>query len=380
MLKILLLAHEIGQGGSDRVILNVAEGFVTLHQAEVHILCAKKLVLMPVNKNIKIHFTNLPVWLDKQKILSDYFMRHKVIELDRKHSSFDLILSNYGHRKLLFPKYIRSNLYYWIHVDPTTPLNNLSKNNPKKYNKAIKKHQKYFNNKNLIAVSKGAAVGILNSAQVSPKSICTIYNPFDFDKIRSLSLKKNSKIPNEDYIVHAAKFELECKRQDLLLTAFTKIKSNCKLVLLTEPCEKLNQLIKKFNVQDKTIVAGFQKNPYPWFKNAKLTVLCSDFESFGNVIVESLICGTPAVSTNCISGPKEILTGNMANWLVPTGDPDTLAQKIDQLLDNPKKTNFSMIEKFKNHLILNEFIKLTKSIAKKQNTRAKNNEGTITRS
>ena len=320
----------------------------------------KKIILVPVNKNLKLHFTRLPKFLDKQKKLSDYAMRHEAISLENKYGTFDLILSNYGHRKLLFPKHIRDKLYYWIHIDPTIPLNNLAKNNPKKYNKALKKHQKYYNSKNLIAVSKGAEIGILNSARVKPKSICTIYNPFDFDKIQNLSLQNNPNIPKENYIIHAARFEVKCKRQDLLFAAFTKTKSNCKLVLLTEPCEELNKLIKQFKIQNKVIITGFQNNPYPWFKNASLTVLCSDFEAFGNVIVESLICGTPVVSTDCISGPSEILTGNMANWLVPTGDSGALAQKIDQLLGYPEEVDidFDIIKKFDSRNILLKFIEL----------------------
>ena len=285
-------------------------------------------------------------------------MRHKAIYLENKYGKFDLILSNYGHRKLLFPKHIRDKLYYWIHIDPTTPLNNLAKSNPKKYTRYLKKHQKYYNNKNLIAVSKGAEIGILNSARVKPKSICTIYNPFDFDKIQNLSLRNNPNIPKENYIIHAARFDLPHKRQDILLDAFTKIKSNCKLVLLTEPCDELNKLIRKFKIQNKVIIAGFQNNPYPWFKNASLTVLCSDFEALPTVIIESLICRTPVVSTDCISGPSEILTGSMTNWLVPTGDPDKLALKIDQLLNNPELINFDNLEKFSAENILNKLINI----------------------
>jgi len=361
-MKILFLAHEIGKGGSDRVLLNVAEGFIKLHNAEVHILCAKKLVLVPVNKNIKIHFTRLPKFLDKQKSLSDYAMRYKAISLEKKHGPFDLILSNYGHRRLLFPKHIRDKLYYWIHIDPTITLRNLAKNNSKKYHNAIKKHQKYYNNKNLIAVSKGTEIGIINSAKVKPKSICKIYNPFDFDKIRKLSIEKISRIPKENYIIHAARFDLPHKRQDILLEAFAKIKSNCKLVLLTELCNELNKLIKKFKIQNKVIIAGFKNNPYPWFKNAKLTVLCSDFEALPTVIIESLICGTPVISTDCKSGPSEILTGNMANWLVPTGDADALAQKIDQVLGYPEEVeiDFDIIKQFECKNILLKLIAIKK--------------------
>ena len=229
----------------------------------------------------------------------------------------------------------------------------------------------------MIAVSNGTQTGIIQTAKVQPKSICTIYNPFDFDEIKNLSTSHNANIPQDDYIIHAARFDLPHKRQDVLLEAFSKLKSNFKLVLLTQPCEPLTKLIKKFKVENKVIIAGFQKNPYPWFKQAKLTILCSDFESFGNVIVESLICNTPVVSTDCISGPNEILTGDMSDWLVPINNPAALTKKIDQLLTNYQQTQLVMnsdstlntLNKFKTQNILAELIKL--SLHKQQTTKQK---------
>jgi glycosyltransferase involved in cell wall biosynthesis len=80
------------------------------------------------------------------------------------------------------------------------------------------------------------------------------------------------------------------------------------------------------------ILAGFHPDPTPFYKTADLFVLSSDYEGFGNVIVEALACGTPVVSTDCPSGPGEILDGGRYGRLVPAGDAEALAGAIEAAL------------------------------------------------
>jgi glycosyltransferase involved in cell wall biosynthesis len=67
-------------------------------------------------------------------------------------------------------------------------------------------------------------------------------------------------------------------------------------------------------------ITGFQRNPFPWYAKASALVHASDFEGFGNVLVEALASGTPVVSTDCPFGPREILTGSLSRFLSPCGD------------------------------------------------------------
>lgn len=82
------------------------------------------------------------------------------------------------------------------------------------------------------------------------------------------------------------------------------------------------------------ILPGFQNNPYCWMKHARLLVLSSDYEGIPSVVVEALICGAPVVSTDCPSGPNEIMTVELARWLVPQGNSDLLARKTDEALQS----------------------------------------------
>lgn len=67
---------------------------------------------------------------------------------------------------------------------------------------------------------------------------------------------------------------------------------------------------------------------YPWIKGADLLVLCSDFEGLANVLIESLIVGTRVVSTNCPSGPEEVIGSLASHCLVPAGDVPALREAI----------------------------------------------------
>ncbi|ODN42660.1 hypothetical protein BGC07_06655 [Piscirickettsia litoralis] len=116
--------------------------------------------------------------------------------------------------------------------------------------------------------------------------------------------------------------------------------------------------MNQYRLNDQVIIAGFQKNPYPWFKAADLTLLCSDFEALPTVLIESLICGTPVVSTDCPSGPREILTGELNRWLVPPGNPDALANKIEEALSTDIEIDEQLIQRFSSDIIIPQYLAL----------------------
>jgi glycosyltransferase involved in cell wall biosynthesis len=86
-------------------------------------------------------------------------------------------------------------------------------------------------------------------------------------------------------------------------------------------------------------IIKFQQNPYPYYKNANVFVLSSNWEGFGNVLVEAMACGTPVITTDCPGGPKTILKGGKFGDLVPVGDADILAEAIVKRLYSAKNVN-----------------------------------------
>jgi glycosyltransferase involved in cell wall biosynthesis len=95
----------------------------------------------------------------------------------------------------------------------------------------------------------------------------------------------------------------------------------------------LEALIEELGLEQDVSLPGFVANPYAYMARASLFVLSSRWEGLPTVLIEALCCGTPVVSTDCPSGPREILRGGQYGRLVPVGDADGLARAIETALD-----------------------------------------------
>jgi len=117
-----------------------------------------------------------------------------------------------------------------------------------------------------------------------------------------------------------------------LLRAFARVRAVCpaNLVILGEGGgrRRLEAEIRELGLDDAVALPGFVHNPFAWMARAALFVLSSAWEGSPGVLVEALACGCPVVSTDCPSGPAEILAGGKFGRLVPVGDERALADAI----------------------------------------------------
>lgn len=193
-----------------------------------------------------------------------------------------------------------------------------------------------------IAVSGGAADDLARLAGVRRDRIEVIYNPVE------ISAGSNGDDFEDIWEGAQAKRVLSVgrlmgqKNQSLLLEAFSRVirKIDARLVILGEGPLRgtLERKVAELELERAVKLPGFMTNPAPAYTSADLFVLCSDYEGFGNVIVEALACGVPVVSTDCPSGPREILRDGEFGALVPCGDPDALADAILQALASDHDT------------------------------------------
>jgi glycosyltransferase involved in cell wall biosynthesis len=125
-----------------------------------------------------------------------------------------------------------------------------------------------------------------------------------------------------------------------LIRAFTLVareREDARLLILGEGKQRpaLEKLLHELGVADRASLPGYAVNPYPYMKRAALFVLTSRFEGFGNVGAEALACGCNVVSTDCRSGPAEILDGGKYGRLARVGDPEDVARQILAALADP---------------------------------------------
>jgi glycosyltransferase involved in cell wall biosynthesis len=197
------------------------------------------------------------------------------------------------------------------------------------------RYRKLYGSRRLVAVSQGVADDLRAQFGIAAERMRVIANPFDFTAIRALAAEACPARPDEPYLLHVGRFAAQ-KRHDLLLAAFARAELPQRLVLLTPRDARLDALIAQAGLERRVTVADFQANPYPWMAGADLLVLCSDHEGLPNVLIEALACGTRVVSTDCPSGPHEILRGELARGLAPCNDADALALAMRDALAGPK--------------------------------------------
>lgn len=172
-----------------------------------------------------------------------------------------------------------------------------------------------------------------------------IYNPFDIEKIQDQS-KDLSEITEEkrvllkdNYIISVGRLDNYSKDYYTLLKGFKGAKERGlteKLYILGEGEERklIESWIDELNLKNDVILLGKYRNPYPWIKNAKLFVHSSRFEGLPTVLIEALICGVPVISSDCPTGPSEILKKGTIGLLYDVGDSETLKKQILELLKN----------------------------------------------
>lgn len=183
------------------------------------------------------------------------------------------------------------------------------------------------------AVSKGVAFDIAKLAVQDVGKIRVIYNPAATGvPAERAPLRLREKLWGAGWDTHILTIgSLKAqKNHAMLIRAFAKVtkKLNAKLIILGEGYLRpsLEHQVSALGLTGKVNLPGFQPDPYPWLRSADLFVFSSDWEGFGNVLVEALECGVPIVSTNCRSGPDEILDDGRFGRLVPVGDEEAFAR------------------------------------------------------
>ena len=350
-LHIALIFPRIQKGGGEQMLFNLTRILQQLgHTVRYYALESST---MATPEGLPASFIPTQRW---GKLFKLWQLRRQMAKDQKRHGKFDLVLSNLNTRKPLIAN--PDHLFYFLHVDIWGDIQASYPDNPKKIQRRICHSQAYYNDKNVIAVSKGAEQSLLAKIHAKPRSIRTIYNPFDFEYIRQQANAYQPEI-TEPYLIHIGRFDKQ-KRHDRLLATYALLKNPPKLVLFTNHPDALQDLVNAQQLNNNVIVKGWEPNPFPWIKQAKALLLSSDFEALPTVLIEALVCGTPVVSTDCPSGPREILCSELSTWLVPMLDNQAFADKIQEVLDHPYQPHPELLQRFDKKVIVPQYLNLVK--------------------
>ena len=197
----------------------------------------------------------------------------------------------------------------------------------------------------IIAVSQGVADSLVNLAGRPLKQVRVIYNPVVTPEV----LAKAEEPVNHPWfaageppvIVGVGRLQA-LKDFPTLIRAFALVRQHmpARLMILGDGEERQNleTLISELGLTSDIALPGFVSNPYAYMSKASVLAMSSLCEGFGNVIAEALACGTPVVTTDCPSGPAEILDFGNYGSLVPLADAEALAQAILTTITSPRNS------------------------------------------
>ncbi|RDB41839.1 glycosyltransferase [Halomonas sp. DQ26W] len=327
MKRILFLTDHLGGGGAPISILALASTLAG-YGCSVTIVSLQDKVWHdpPEGVNIQVlRFTYRGPW---QKYRRYHIHALRLNDwIDNQANPFDLIVANmhYSHQ-VAIRSCLRDRAWLCIRTDPGAELAGSRRSG------RLARLRHLYHGRRVLCISKGI-LDSLHALDIVPAETQVIHNIIDASAIQ-LAMQKP--VSYEDFIVFVGRLDRRQKRYDRLFKAYKQSGiSQCLVVVGDGELDEAKVLAGSLGIADRVVFVGKQSNPYPYIYHARLLVLSSDYEGFGRVIAESLVCGTPVVSTDCPSGPREILKGKLSTCLVPLDDGEALSRRMAELIDNP---------------------------------------------
>ena len=194
----------------------------------------------------------------------------------------------------------------------------------------------------IVAVSQGVADDVIAITGLQPERLRVIRNPVitgEFARLAAEPVEHEWFSADQPAVVLGIGRLTYQKDFSTLIRAFAEVRSKrpLRLIILGEGGDysMLRQLAADAGVASDVDFPGFQANPIAWLARASLFVLSSRWEGSPNALTEAMGLDVPVVSTDCRSGPDELLAGGRYAPLVPVGDAAALAAAMEYVLDHP---------------------------------------------
>jgi len=302
-MHICIVIDRLDFGGAERVAITLAHSLLK-NAHNVTIVTIDPIINIDINKNINLYTLHF------EKKWNKYMYNRKKMyrllsSIEKEQGIFNLILVHLYLSSRIMKKYRHPKCYHIVH---STQSQSALKNKVGFARlKAKFKIQQVYNKLNLICVSKGVQDDLLNTMNIKPSSTQVIYNPFDIEEIRLKALE-NITLPTKPYIIFVGRLVKE-KRIEYLLQAYAKSNIQQNLLILGdgEELENLKIIVQSLKLTEKVEFHSAVKNPYPLIAHSDFLILSSLYEGLPTVLIEALILQTSILSTNCPSGPKEIM-------------------------------------------------------------------------
>ncbi len=214
----------------------------------------------------------------------------------------------------------------------------------------------YSKAKYILANSKGNRKDLIDNFNINSSNIKTIYNPVDIDMIDRLKTEDVNLDNSSFNFITVGRLD-HGKNHSLLLDALYQMEDKkCKLFILGDGELRtfLQDKINSLNLSDRVFLLGTIDNPYKYLYNSNCFVFSSKHEGFPNVLLEALACNLPIISTDCKSGPREIISISNEN-ILPIDKMEFAEYGILIPNDNSEQLSFAMDKIIKDVNMLNKY-------------------------
>ena len=359
MKTIVISSGDLTMGGLQKILVEYLK-LIDKNKYRIVLLIAndygkKNLFLEEIPKNVEIQFVRPYNLVSKiaelsknRKILNRLLLKRyryrskrvfKSIFLEKlsKLGKIDLIIDFDGGLKSILDNLKAEKKIIWIHSSIRKHKQD-NKSKISRYGEELKKYDK------IIAICKEMNEEIKELYPFLSSEIEYIYNPLDCNNIieqGNENIEKMTSYEKElierDYFLAVSRLDTVPKDFETLIEGYSILKNKGikeKLYIIGEGNGrvKIEKMIEEKNLGEDVILLGEKKNPYVWMKHSKLFIHSSKYEGFGVVLLEALMMDKFIVSSNCPTGPTEILTNPKAGELFNVGDANQLAEKVLKIL------------------------------------------------
>jgi glycosyltransferase involved in cell wall biosynthesis len=327
--RIALFLPSLRGGGAERVMVNLTRGFAERgFKVDLVLAKAEGPYLAEVPKDVRV------VDLDTKRVL--YSLPRLVRYLRKEQPEAMLSALDHANIVAIWAKRlsgVKIRLVVSVHGNLSLSVANNKSIRGRLMPKFIRQFYPWADS--IVAVSNGVAEDLADKTGISTEKLRVIYNPVVTPELIANAeepLDHPWFAPGEPPVILGMGRLVKQKDFPTLIRAFSLVHKErpARLIIISEgeEREKLEGLVRELGLDGDVEMPGFVDNPYKYMKKAAVFVLSSRWEGFGLVLAEALALGTPVVSTDCPSGPAEILEGGKWGHLVSVGDHTTLAKNI----------------------------------------------------
>ena len=332
MPKLTIFLSDLIGGGAERVMLNLASGFAEQGYLVDLVLARKEgLLLTQIPAQVKLVNLNAPSLLRSLPALISYLKQERPLVLLSALEDTNIVA-------LVAKQLARVSSSVIVTVHNNLSQESLHASNWKRKFVPYLVPWLYPWANAVVAVSQGVADDLVKLGLRS-NNLKVIYNPIitpEYNRKLQQPLKHPWFRQGQPPVILGVGRLNQQKDFSTLIKAFAEIRRQqaARLMILGEGEERtsLEALIQKLGIAEDVALPGFVDNPYIYMAKAAVLVLSSAWEGFGNVLVEAMAVGTPVISTNCESGPTEILAKGKYGKLVSVGEQAEMAKAIVQSL------------------------------------------------